>query len=242
MFIAMKKLLKTFLANFLLYNFIFAQWTEVEHDFKGITFRVKTLDSTVIIGTIAAPSRICYKYYLNYSEDGGGSWDEIKLPFDDLSDFSFASLDNIWVVTRELGKVFYTSNRGMDWKLQLELPTSGISLHYIKMFDSLNGIIGGAGWDSVQIAPFFRTNDGGNTWQEMNFTFFKGAYSSKLWGSYDFVSIDTGYFIPSYDYDLRNWLGVYKTRDGGATWDSTNFKMPLIDGGWIKFTNSNIGY
>jgi photosystem II stability/assembly factor-like uncharacterized protein len=103
------------------------------------------------------------------------------------------------------------------------------------MFDLINGIAMGDAKSSTKPALFLRTTYGGNDWISVNSTNFIGQASGDLWRRIHFPDLNTGYFFPSLWQGGKN---LYKTTDGGATWNLTNYEGYIWS---MQFFNKDIG-
>ena len=104
----------------------------------------------------------------------------------------------------------------------LELQTSGTSqkLHTIHMFDQNNG------WVYGENGTLLKTTNGGATWQN------KSSDVTRLFQGISFVSPQTVFGfrdVEQENYEYQNIL--YRTFDGGASWDSVDI-VDVGDNGW----------
>jgi hypothetical protein len=90
--------------------------------------------------------------------------------------------------------------------------------------------------DDNSPALFLKTTDRGANWISVNKNYLMGALSNNGWGNVDFLNLNYGYFSASRSLASDPHV-IYKTTDGGTTWESTNkFYMTVV-----KFYDTNIG-
>jgi photosystem II stability/assembly factor-like uncharacterized protein len=156
---------------------------------------------------------------LYITTDGGNNWYAKPLPdtleySDDLMDISMIGQNNIWFCTKgeTNGKIYNTTNGGLDWQLQFYDPSMSGYMKYIEMFDSLNGIAIGDAPAPDKPSLILKTTNGGTDWISQNDSSLIGLSSFDLWRSVDFVDINIGYFY-------RN-NKIYKTINSGKDWET----------------------
>ena len=198
---------------------------------------LKSADKGGAVGVDAWGDKIAISSIFK-TTDGGDSW--IALPWvgeGTIASVSIVDSFKIWIATAEPGKIYSTTNGGLNWNLQFYDPTKTNFFNYIKMFDGNNGIAMGDAPTSDKPLLILRTTNGGLDWISMNDSFFIGGYSRHFWKYISFVSITTGYLQPYFPNQTQSLL--YKTTDGGKTWISLNFTFPIV---WcVKFYNESIG-
>jgi hypothetical protein len=132
----------------------------------------------------------------------------------------FFTCANRGIAVGKQGIILRTTNGGNNWFTQ-SCPTN-LELRYVQFINENTGTIAGG---NSNIPVILRTTDAGNTWVMQN-----GNYPIGLKGVF-FVDANTGY--------CSAWLGeIFKTIDGGATWQSQHTSQSL-EGLW--FTNANTG-
>jgi photosystem II stability/assembly factor-like uncharacterized protein len=153
--------------------------------------------------------------------DGGNTWLNLTFQQSHLYDISFVS-SQVGFVIGANGAVYKTTNGGLNWTNISVSLNSWFTCHF---FSSSKGFIGG-------INDMRVTNDGGNTWTQINQGQFYYIYDNY------FLNDSIGYLL-----ELR-YFGrslIYKTSNGGITWtDSTEIVKGQIEN--IFFINANVGY
>ena len=137
-----------------------------------------------------------------------------------LQSVFFTSTHNGFAVGKQ-GVILRTTDGGKNWISQAN-PMGSVELRYIQFINANTGIIAGG---DAYVPAILKTTDGGDSWVMQN-----GCYPIGLKGVF-FVDANTGY--------CSAWLGwIYKTNDGGASWQCTHTAQSL-EGLW--FTNANTG-
>ncbi len=200
-----------------------------------------------------------------YSRDNGNNWFEKQITGNWLSDITFLS-DGVGYIAGSLngtGAIFTSLNNGDDWSLLQSFPNI-TSIDKIKFSrDKLGWAIGypetilrsttgGISWEVVEDTVFgvsnitvcgdsvwvthsnkvLRSTDAGNTWE--SFKVFD--YNSIIFSGcdIDFINSKIGYVSA---YDSR----VFKTIDGGETWESENYPKGLSNFA-MDFVNEEVGW
>lgn len=137
-----------------------------------------------------------------------------------------------WAAGSDGGKVFKTTDGGLNWHEQASFPNS-----YIRNIEFLNENIGFIGTLEVD---FYKTTDGGVTWENVDLPIpiVNPDFPSKAICGMDTVGPNTivgcgSYFGPAY---------VIKSADSGANWqyiDMSAYAMSLVD---ILFVDENLGF
>ncbi len=219
---------------------IHAQWVSkkdtLQHPDWGIGWSIDACDLNTIVFSVQwsnypEPAKV----YL--SKNGGKAWSNIS-PLnswgDELIDISIIDSMHIWGACSD-GKIFSTSNGGINWEEQYFDTTKTKFINYIEMFDENIGIAMGDALASENGIPvFLKTTDGGKNWLDMNKNYAIGGWSGSIWQRLDFVNENTGYFFESGNSPQK----LYKTTDGGSSWNETNLtgRADLV-----KFYNENLG-
>ncbi|MHC1738153.1 MAG: YCF48-related protein [Ignavibacteriaceae bacterium] len=125
------------------------------------------------------------------------------------------------------GKILYTSDGGANWSLIKTID--GKWLKSIYFLDEQNGFVVGNG--ANDIGYFLKTTDGGTNWS----TPVQVSYSGRYLNSVYFISTSIGF--------TAGYGGViYKTTDGGATWNPPAVNPSTKELNDIKFYDNNNGY
>lgn len=211
------------------FNISFAQWELRNNGISGVLIG-RAIDAADSNFAVAA-----YKNRIYKTENAGISWSNITPPNDSgFVDVSVIGKSNIWVCTQN-GKILVSMDGGINWNVQFFDNNKTDFMNYVKMFDLNNGIAMGDAKDSYSPALFLKTTNGGVNWVSVNNDYLKGSISSGLWLEVDFPEINNGYFNAAGGSDPDQ---VYKTTDGGQSWDPTNQgEAPEL----IKFFNKDIG-
>jgi len=218
-----------FCFSILINSTIIAQWVNAGNAASLQTYNLDAIDSSFAI--IAGTNQGLYK-----TTNGGMSWELLNNPIQS-STIGISVLDNLnsWIAGKS--SIFKSADGGNSWIEQYHDTSKTGFFNYIKMFDLNNGIAMGDPKDSNQPALFLHTTNGGNNWISVNQSNFVGQFSSDLWRRVDFVDFNNGYFFPG-PYLGGFYKNLYRTTDGGVTWDLTNYE----DYAWvIRFFNQNIG-
>lgn len=115
------------------------------------------------IGYVGATNNEMFK-----TTDGGTTWTTITtLPFiSGVNHIQFLNADTGWVCS-EYGMTTKTTDGGVTWQAPIQL---GISPAYgMHFYDAMNGFVGGGTVNCD--AKFYRTNDGGLSWQNTHLPF-----------------------------------------------------------------------
>lgn len=174
------------------------------------------------------------------STDGGRNWASV------VSEVNNYNLNSIFFINSTLGYaagsnlsgngyILKTTDGGQNW-VQINAPASSPAINAIFFIDQTHGWVATNRDSSATPHTIWRTDDGGNTWNEE----INGILPADL--SIDFYSI---FFVDSNNGWAVNEVGrVYNTTNGddigGATW-TEQFKtdVDLFD---VFFTNSSVGW
>ncbi len=135
-----------------------------------------------------------------------------------------------------------SADDGSNWR-SFDLGNQTAAIYDVKFLDTRTGFIAGSSNADLTKARglILRTDDGGDTWQEV----FRSARAFETVWKLHFPTGRTGYgTIQSYDPDPANVERyVAKTHDGGRTW----LEMPLVvDAKWrsfgIGFADERLGW
>ena len=156
-----------------------------------------------------------------YNQDSGTN--------SDLLGVSFVDGNNGWI-GGGYGTILHTTNGGEDW-LTLTPPVNAyLSIYFTDLQN---------GWAGGYSGFLIHTTDGGQTWINQFY-----QISSHIYSLY-FINADTGWAaggdIASFPNNYPETI-IYKTTDGGYTWDLQYYEQysPILHD--IYFFNSNNGY
>ena len=193
-----------------------------------------------------------------YSDDGGGTWQQAKVPVDVLiTAIAFANAKDGWAVGH-MGVILHTIDGGMTWQKQIDgqevdqldlaaaqaaqaanspLPTAELAMRRAELFQN-NGpdrpflaVLAQSPQQAIVVGAYrmaVRTDDGGKTWTDMSLNVLD-RLSHNLYG---IAAIDDEIYISA-----ETGI-VFKSTDGGtffqqvtAPTESTLFGiMPTSDG------------
>jgi photosystem II stability/assembly factor-like uncharacterized protein len=197
-------------------------WENI-YNFTGTSLNLRGIyfvnDST---GFVAGSYTCLFK-----TTDSGYTWQELPGSFYNSSTLDFVNENYGWAGGFNAFKK--TTNGGTSWT-SIDLLTYEFTVNEIYLLDQSNGYLVGAGYDNLgtYFNMFVSTNNGG-------FTLFYKTLSTPLWNVY-FESPDIG------------WIAgptIYKTVDGGATWDllttsAKDFQFQGAESWGISFDNDII--
>ncbi|HXZ05667.1 MAG TPA: hypothetical protein VEH81_12600, partial [Ktedonobacteraceae bacterium] len=181
------------------------------------------------------------------TSDGGTSWQDVTPPYPAGSTVQVPAPVSIlngkvaWVAVFEKQQpdgtvpnvVFRTSNGGTTWQ-EAMLPTSILGVSQVQFVNAQDGWIlasfGGEGAGS-QMVNVFRSTDGGQTWSlvaragsSSNSISLAGKKTGMGW-----ISPTTGWITGTIAAS-QNTVWLYKTLDGGVSWQPQSLMLPAIQG------------
>jgi photosystem II stability/assembly factor-like uncharacterized protein len=223
--------LKTLIIVAVLVQSLSGQWLERKNGLPE-SFRVTSgsviepIDSLTAYVTIRDD-----KFYK--TTDAGLSWQAIHSEsYPDhirIQDMSAINEDNIWVCGDSGGTtyIYASADGGISWE-QEYLKSDGAYLYFIEMFSSDQGMAIGCSYSDAPL-PVVQKTEAGNQWFEKNQDFLRNDYGESTCIS--IVNMDVAYF-------QKKWDTLYKTSDGGETWDSI-YTPP--SGQTVKFYDDRFG-
>ena len=171
---------------------------------------------------------------ISISNNLGKLWENYNTPDKwDGIDVSILDKNNIWFCTDT--KIYHSSNGGVDWTLQFQDTSMTTFLNFIHFFDKNTGIVVGDALVKDIPALILRTTDGGKNWFSVNNEYLLGEVSRDVFHPIDFPTSNVGYFYGSRKSNL------YKTVDGGMSWDIIALPEGVNDVYMLKFYNETIG-
>ena len=170
------------------------------------------------------------------SADFGESWMDAN-PYPDSTGLpwreggAIAAWDDLEaVVAASSGKIFRTTDGGVNWTVVFQ--DSGVTtfLSYMEMVDDTHGFALGDAPDVSSTAAVLKTADHGWTWTPTVHNLPMGC--SQNWGqTCDFVNRDVGYTVqrvPASPGGTTFITTLFKTTDGGSTWTEIPYPSGII--------------
>ena len=191
-------------------------------------------DSTILV---YIRSSIVRPVPVSISNNLGLSWSNLTTPMTNSGEVNDAVVfdkNNIWFCTWN-GKIYHSNTSGLDWEKQFEDTIDFPFLNFIKFFDDKNGVVIGDAIDSNSPAVVLKTNDGGFSWTSINKEYLIGVISRDVFYPIEFPTQHVGFYCDG----LKNKL--YKTEDGGVTWEIIILPSEVGKLNMIKFYNQNVG-
>ena len=138
--------------------------------------------------------------------------------------------------------IFKTTDGGVRWNhLELHLDDPYLSvigeIYFLDKNTGFAAVSGCDAWSEYCTGAWMKTTNGGQTWKRfdldnrLNSIFFTSP-------EVGFISISTN----DYDHDLITNQIIYKTIDGGETWDEVYGREHSSSGLKIRFANDLVGY
>ncbi len=201
-----------------------------------LSWKIYTIDNNMAV--------ISYGSYsvnkLAITTNGGTSWQHINTPSttEVIIDLFCFSSNSICAAT-DMGKIYKTTDSGSSWSLVYSNNQETTFLNYIKFFDSQNGIAVGDAINANTPLIVLKTTNAGDNWVNVNTSNLIGAVSFNIYHTISFVNSQLGFYRHS-NYNTSNDRKLYKTTDGGSSWDvvsslnANNFAL-------VEFYNSEIG-
>lgn len=204
-------------------------WTSIMFQYPGqvVSLVSNTMDisgSTWAVGGVNG--------LLNASTNSGANWSAQSLVYTDYNIFDIGFVPNspkVWTVGNTAAgrnnSILYSTNRGVTWTVQSSLP--GAYLRVIDMIDE------NTGWISGNNGLVLKTTNGGAIWTTV---VIPGASTQSL--TYvQFVNASTGWV-----FGYSAGPNLFKTTDGGNTWQTQTFGSTDNGARWATMLNANTGY
>jgi len=149
---------------------------------------------------------------IRYTQDGGNTWGNASLPADyRLVNFSFPADDRFFLgayttVSGGGGNLYQSSDHGVTWQaVQGGLPANGLYLACVDFADENFGYVS---YMNGGIPGFYKTQDGGISWNPVTQSGIPGFISDMCW-----LDENNGLAaVPGSD------PGIFRTGDGGLHW------------------------
>jgi photosystem II stability/assembly factor-like uncharacterized protein len=160
-------------------------------------------------GWITGPGSFFYS-----TNDGGVTWRQVNTGCN-AQVFDMQMLDsNFGYAVGHNGYLFRTLNGGAFWDVQKLEVTGQIfgrdeSLVSLDLVDRQFAVAAGPG------GTVFKTTDGGDHWISIGYPTLPGTFNIR---DIDFIDANLGY-VYGIDNDLGHTKTLYRTRNGGATWE-----------------------
>ncbi len=185
-------------------------------------------------------STFAYPVSVYITQDGGITWNSLLGPFDGgILDFHFQNSTNWYFhmssnwFTGPADTIYQTADAGSTW-------TKTGNATQVQYNQLINNLI--VYKDSVtpnQDNLFYKSTDGGATWNLL----LTDNTASAAFMDYQFLNSSDGYVL-LYQYDATDNIDskIYKTTDGGLTWN--NYTLPTVCSNPqnMHFTSINTGY
>lgn len=176
------------------------------------------------------------------SVDGGRHWAILDVPTDLLlprTSVRFAFVTPSYIVSAG-AKTYQSMDSGKSWQATYEPEGYFATFNILQFTSGSTGYTaGGTVFDATNYGMMAKTTDGGNTWQPVNFPLnqaITGMYFFNDNIGYITINLYKGSITTSY----ASGTAIYKTEDGGNTWNTINANLQLApyDGiGKIYFKN-----
>ena len=138
--------------------------------------------------------------------DQGRTWSSQRMP--NLGGIVFVAPTEAWAIRTEGDTLMHTQDGGRTWQ---PVPLRGIDTRRLKI-RRLTFLSPQMGWGEVGNGSVAQTTDGGRTWSLRGQA--PGGFSQFV-----FADAQTGFAL-----DLTT-PKIYRTRDGGATWDTAQLAL-----------------
>ncbi len=177
--------------------------------------------------------------YVMTTANGGLTWETANMTLDQSFNRLFY-LGGICYATGTNQRIFKSIDHGYSWSIINAPKTSSNTLRGFYFVDEKNGFV-----DCVD--KKYKTSDGGNSWQEINFPFKGFSTPFSPFEDFHFCNYNDGILmVDSAGYfggDFPTFIGtyVYTTTDGGNNWIRSDL-LKQFSLGAIDFISNNFAY
>jgi photosystem II stability/assembly factor-like uncharacterized protein len=197
-------------------------WQAIEIGILANFHKIVFVDS--LTGFIFSWNTDCLK-----TSDGGLTW-----IFEPLSpEINSVYINDCYFVNNTIGfvfseeKIFKTIDAGNNWSL-VHTQTSAGDANF-SFFDDQHGIMAFMTWGYA--TKFLRTENGGNTWNEIPETWLP------WWSTIALICLDQNTALTGGIFGM-----IYKSIDGGSLWQPKQYRLISRGIFEVQFLNENIGY
>lgn len=160
------------------------------------------------------------------TSDGGYNWsNQNSGTYDYLREVEFISSNTGWIIGIS-GTILKTTNGGSNWFSQQGTITSSL--------ESASFVDANSGWILGYYGKIFHTSNGGNDWLQQY------QLPEGYWYTIEFANILKGWVAGN----LTPWNEsvIYKTTDGGITWENSYLNLYTPGVLSLSFTNEDAGF
>ena len=143
--------------------------------------------------------------FMQITRDGGQTWTQKKLPSQGALNFSFVTPSTGFYNDIYTG-VYKTTDTGNTWVNVYHDPNGQAGVYYSYFFNDMKGYV------ITGLGTVAKTYDGGASWIQKATNIISPPVNGEDFNLIQFVDSLTGYFPCRY--------GLYKTTDGGSTWNN----------------------
>lgn len=170
-------------------------------------------------------------YFIYKTKNAGLTWDSVAVSSNGYTDLVFKNSTDAFLIGASTG-LLKTTNAGDSWT-NFSSPMDGIWMEKLSFPSSNVGYA--CGWDGLPSSgKFFKSVDGGETWNEMGLGLDSTTFAGRIHFSINFLNEDNGFIV-------GNWGEILKTTNAGLNWSAyipDNYE-------WlnqVEFFNDGIGF